>query len=600
MDPQICHINEGHAAFAALERARFHMLDHGIGFRQALLATRPGNLFTTHTPVEAGFDRFPPGLIRQYLGDYVAGLGLDIDEFLALGRVDATASDEPFNMAYLALRICGAANAVSRLHTAVSRGLFASVFPRTPLAEVPVDGVTNAVHVPSWLSPASHRFWLERCGTSCWYGREAVTGCGAAGDGDPSGPAEPAVSHAWKDEDLWSLRCRNRAKLVEAVRNHSAGHHGDPWRSAEERVQPDRLLDPDVLTLGFARRFAGYKRCTLLLRDPDRLARILSDNARPVQLVVAGKAHPSDDEGKAMIRTWAQFMKREDVRQRVSFLVDYDMAVAAQVVQGVDVWVNNPRRPLEASGTSGMKVLANGGLNLSELDGWWDEAYSPDCGWCIGDDLPEGLGGSALDDIEAEQLYRRLERELVPLFYERDACGIPAGWVRMMQNSMERLALEFSADRMVSDYVRRFYLPGAAAFAARTADGSSSAMALLQWMDTVGRLLPGAQVQLVGATDESGRHRFEVRVTANGLEDDFASGRLVVEAYAEPAGILEAASLVHLTLVERDDPDLLFAGEVVSDRPLEHFTPRVRPDHPLAYGRLEMPSLHWLDSLQAE
>jgi starch phosphorylase len=597
--PQIFHINEGHAAFAALERARLFMLDHDIGIREALRAVRPGNLFTTHTPVEAGFDRFPPGLIRQYLGSYVAGLGMELDEFLALGRVDAGNANEPFNMAYLALRTCGAANAVSRLHTVVSKRLFAPVFPGTPLPDVPVEGVTNAVHVPSWLSPDSHRFWSERLGSGCWSTPRADDRDAARAEGGRRSESGPATASGGvllgSDEELWSLRCHNRERLVEAVRTHIAGRHGDPWRPCKEGQRPIDLLDPAFLTLGFARRFAGYKRCTLLLRDPDRLARILSDEHRPVQLIVAGKAHPSDNEGKEMIHAWAQFSRREDVLRRVAFLVDYDMALARAVVQGVDVWINNPRRPLEASGTSGMKVVANGGLNLSELDGWWAEAYSPERGWPIGDTIPEDIDCVTIDELEADQLYSRLEEHVIPLFYERDSRGIPEGWLRMMRGSMEGLAFRFSADRMVADYVDRFYAPGALACEERMAGQADLAVDLERWCDKVRRLLPGVVASHVVAADEDGLRRFEVAVLPYDLKEEFVSGSLAVEMYAEPEGtILEPPLLVPLRLKAEDEDTLLFVGELRSDRPSGHFTARVRPAHAQAFGGLEMPSPHWL------
>ena len=589
LDPEICHINEGHAALAALERARFFMLDRSIGFSEAVTATRPGNLFTTHTPVEAGFDRFPPGLIGQYLGAYASELGLGIDEFLAMGRIDAGSAAEPFNMAYLALRTCGAANAVSRLHEEVSRRLFAPVFPRTPLPEVPVGRVTNAVHVPSWLSAESYWFWKERKGAGCWFGEgsacEPVAAADAAGNGEPA-----------SDEVLWALRLRNRERLVQAVRAHAVRHRGDPWRPDGGGPQVSDFLDADALTLGFARRFAGYKRCTLLLRDPNRLARILSSDERPVQLVIGGKAHPSDDEGKGMIRAWAEFTRRADVLHRVAFLVDYDMAIAADLVQGVDVWINNPRRPLEASGTSGMKVLANGGLNLSELDGWWAEAYAPEFGWCIGAGLPEGGDPSSLDGLEAEQLYSTLEQEVVPLFYDRDAQGIPRGWLRLVRNSMMMLAPKFSAQRMVSDYVRDFYIPGAQAYKARNAGLGATALELETWGRKVAGLLAGVRFERVTVRDQEGKTVLETAISPNGLAEEFRTGSLLVEAYCESESEAGLPSRIGLELHDEVDGCLVFTGAIRSARPMEHFTPRVIAMHPLAFGRLEMPPPVWADS----
>ncbi len=589
LDPEICHINEGHAALAAVERARFFMADNSVNFGEAVTATRPGNLFTTHTPVEAGFDRFPPGLIKQYLTAYASELGLSTEEFLGLGRIDSNSAVEPFNMAYLALRTCGAANAVSKLHAAVTHQLFAPVFPRTPLGEVPVGCVTNAVHVPSWLSAESYRFWKERVGTDWWFGKRSARDSGV--EGSSAGHEEPVF-----DEALWALRRRNREKLVEAVRAHSIRHRGDPWRPSGAGTENRDFLDAGALTLGFARRFASYKRCTLLLRDPDRLARILSSDERPVQLIIGGKAYPSDLEGKAMIRAWAEFTRRADVRHRVAFLVDYDMAIAADLVQGVDVWVNNPRRPFEASGTSGMKVLANGGLNLSELDGWWAEAYTPECGWCIGDGIPEGVDPYALDEIEAEQLYSRLEQEVVPLFYDRDSRGIPSGWLRLVRNSMKRLAPEFSAHRMVSDYVTEFYDPGARAYLLRSSDAGATAREMGEWSRRVVGLLGGVRFERATVRDKDGQRVFEATIHPNGLTDEFRSGSLLVEAYCEPDSGAGVPWRDRLELHDEADGLLVFAGAVCSTRPLERFTARVVPAHPMAFGRLEMPSPVWAES----
>lgn len=579
LEPDICHINEGHAAFAALERAHQLMQEESLGFTEALLATRAGNVFTTHTPVEAGFDRFPPGLIRQYLGEYIAELGMAQEEFLGMGRIDPKSEGEPFNMAYLGLRVCGAANAVSRLHAAVSRRLFAPAFPRTPLAEIPVGGVTNGVHVPSWLSPASDRFWKKWGGEDRW-------------SDDGSGRLHALNA---SDEALWELRGSNRCRLVEAVRAHMARHRGDPWRVGGQGSSVDEILDRNTLTLGFARRFTGYKRCTLLLSDPDRLTEILCREDRPVQLVIAGKAHPSDDEGKAMIRAWAEFTRRVDVSRRVAFVVDYDMAIAASLVQGVDVWLNNPRRPLEASGTSGMKVLANGGLNLSELDGWWAEAHSPEFGWCIGEGIPDDCDAGRRDEAEADQLYRRLEDEVVPLFYRRDEQGIPRDWLRLVRSSMENLAPRFSAGRMVSEYVEDYYVPGARAYAARRGMPATFVSEMNRWKHTVMERLGGVVFESMRISSDPGSRTIEAMLRPNGLDAEFHSGSLLPEAYAEHEDDPDELCRVPLRLKERTDGGIVFVGETASQRPAEDFTLRVVSRHPLGLGALEMPVMVWAD-----
>ena len=552
------------------------MGDWSVDFSQALTATRPGNLFTTHTPVEAGFDRFPPGLIRQYLGEYAAQLRLGPEDLLGLGRIDAGDASEPFNMAQLALRTCGAVNAVSRLHAEVSRRLFARSFPGRPLAEMPIGQVTNAVHVPSWLSEESHKLWNERHGPGIWFG------------GGTSAEQKDAVS----DEALWEFRQRSRGRLVQAVREHAARHRGDPWRPRQDAGPAGGLLDASALTLGFARRFTGYKRCTLLLSDPDRLARISASKETPTQLVIAGKAHPSDDEGKAMIHAWAEFTTRPDVQHRIAFLVDYDMIIAAHLVQGVDVWINSPRRPYEASGTSGMKVLANGGLNLSELDGWWAEAYTPEAGWAIGDER-DHEAELQWDREEADQLYRRLEQEVVPLFFDRDSRGIPRGWVERVRNSMENLAPRYSADRMVADYVTGYYLPGAGAFRERTARGAETAREIEAWKAKVQDGWAGVRLGEIEVREEDDRHVFELRVVPGPLVEEFRAGNLSVEVYAEPESLCDGPVRGPLGLLREAPGDLTFGGSVAATRPARHFTPRILPTHPLLFGGSEAPLTLW-------
>jgi glycogen phosphorylase len=354
--PQVCHLNEGHAAFAVLERARSFMQHSRQPFDVALAVTRVGNLFTTHTAVEAGFDRFSPGLMEHYLGSYAQEkLGVSFHDLMSLGRQNPHDDAEPFNMAYLALRGSGAVNGVSRLHGQVSRHLFAPLFPRWPEDEVPVGFVTNGVHMPTWDSVAADDLWTSACGKDRWQGTTATL--------------EQDV-RTIPDEPLWKLRLINRESLIDYIRTHLPRQLSASGASLGAVESAMHLFDTNVLTLGFARRFATYKRPNLLLHDRERLLRLLTNPERPVQLIVAGKAHPADQPGQALIREWNQFIQRPEVRPHVIFLSDYDMLLAQRLVQGVDVWINTPQRPWEASGTSGMKVLVNGGINLSELDGW--------------------------------------------------------------------------------------------------------------------------------------------------------------------------------------------------------------------------------------
>ncbi len=452
--PDVCHLNEGHAAFAVLERARAFMKDTGEPFEVALAVTRAGNLFTTHTAVDAGFDRFAPALVEQYLGRYVqAELGVTLNDLLALGRQDPADSSEPFNMAYLAVRGSGRVNGVSRLHGDVSRRLFAPLFPRWPEEEVPVGHVTNGVHMPTWDSAAADDLWMEACGKDRWLG---TVNC--------LDETIRSVSTA----RLWQLRTAATAALVAFARERLARQLTASGATPEAVEEARHLFDPNALTLGFARRFAAYKRPNLLLHDPERLLRILNNAQRPVQIIIAGKAHPADRAGQDLIQQWIRFIRRTEARPRVIFLSDYDMQLTEQLVQGVDVWINTPRRPWEACGTSGMKALVNGGLNLSVLDGWWAEAYRPDVGWALGDGRDHN-DDPASDAAEADELYDRLERDVVPEFYARDETGIPIGWVARMRESMARLTPYFSADRAVREYTEQHYLPAAEAYRARAA-----------------------------------------------------------------------------------------------------------------------------------
>ena len=464
--PDVCHLNEGHAAFALLERAHSFMKKTGYSFAVALAATRPGNLFTTHTAVAAGFDRFPPALGEQYLGRYAQEeLGLSLREFLALGRQNPDDAGEPFNMAYLAMRGSGAANGVSRLHGQVSRQLFAPLFPRWPVDEVPIGHVTNGVHMPTWDSAAADQIWTEASGKERWQGTSATL---------------EADLRSVSDEKLWAMRNTSREALVEYARESIGRQMAVVAAEPEAIARTKARLDPGILTLGFARRFATYKRPNLLLHDPGRLLRILNHPERPAQLIISGKAHPADHAGQALIQEWMRFIRRTESTARVFFLADYDMLLAERMVQGVDVWINTPRRPWEACGTSGMKVLVNGGINISQLDGWWAEAYTPEVGWALGDMLEHGED-PAWDAAEAEVLYELLEQQVIPEFFSRNEDGIPTAWVARMRESMAGLTPRFSASRTVREYTEQHYLPAASAYRLRAADKGAAARKLVDW-----------------------------------------------------------------------------------------------------------------------
>ena len=573
--PQICHLNEGHAAFAILERARSYMNDNGVPFDVALAATRAGNLFTTHTAVAAGFDRFPPELAGHYLKAMARDLGIELDQLLAMGRQNPNDPSEPFNMAYLAVRGSGAVNGVSRLHGEVSRRLFSSLFPRWPEREVPVGHVTNGVHAPTWESPESDALWERAAGPDRWAGEPAKL---------------EEQLRALPDADLWQLRTTASRGLIDYTRRRLARERTVQGAPPEEIAAAERMFNFDTLTMGFARRFATYKRPNLLLHDPERLARILTNRSHPVQLVLAGKAHPADTAGQAMIEQWHQFLARPDVSSRVAFLADYDMLLSQQLVQGVDLWINTPRRPWEASGTSGMKILANGGMNLSELDGWWAEAYSPEVGWAIGDGKEHGDDPN-VDAAEAEDLYNLLEREIIPKFYQRDEKGIPTQWIAMMRESMARLTPVFTAGRAVREYTEEHYLPGAAAYCARAAENSKAAKELLEWQRALAENWPHIRFGEIHFETHEREHVFEVPVYLDEVSADAVS----VELYADPTDgdqpIRQTMQRGHELLGSVGG--YTYSASVPATRPASDYSARVVPFKPGAGAPLEANEILW-------
>ncbi len=573
--PNVCHLNEGHAAFVVLERARTWMEEAQQPFDVALMATRPGNIFTTHTPVAAGFDLFSPALMHLYLGDYVRQLELDDRALLALGRQNPDNQDEPFNMAYLAIHGSGAINGVSELHGVVSRRLFQSLFPRWPQYEIPITHVTNGIHVPSWESVAADDRWEAACGKARWNGDLAQI--------------EQALRQL-PAEALWELRNAGRRQLITYARFRFARQREARGASAAAIQQAEEILDPNALTLGFARRFATYKRPTLLLHDPDRFIRLLGDNERPVQLIIAGKAHPRDEPGKALIRQWFDFIKRPDVPHRVVFLADYDMTLAQQLVQGVDVWINNPRRPMEASGTSGMKVLVNGGLNCSELDGWWAEAYTPQVGWALGDGQEHG-DDPAWDAHEAEQLYRLLEEEVIPAFYDRDEHGIPPKWVALMRESMATLTARFSTNRMVREYVERLYLPAAEAYRQRTGRNGEQAKRLHRWRDLLHTRWEQLHFGRLDHQETNGEHYFQLPVYLGEVESE----TIEVQLYADPQdGIVpDVCAMKRAEALPGAIGGFLYTAVIQADRPAGDYTPRIVPSAPGVRVPLEDPHILW-------
>ena len=561
----VCHLNEGHAAFVVLERARSFMQQTGCTFQAALWATRAGNIFTTHTPVAAGFDTYPAHFIDKYFPmfhDFLTRTGLGLQELLALGRKNPDDQNEAFNMAYLAMRGCARSNAVSRLHGEVSRQLFVDLYPRWPQAEVPVSHVTNGVHVPSWDSPWADRLWTEACGKQRWLG---------------STDTLHKSIQSLKDETLWKLRASERKDLVHYARRRLALQLGQVGAAPEQVNSAAQVLDPNALTLGFARRFATYKRPNLLLHDKARLIRLLSDPARPVQLIIAGKAHPDDTAGQRLIQEWVRFVRQSGIRGHVVFLEDYDIALAQQLVQGIDVWINTPRRPWEASGTSGMKILANGGLNLSELDGWWAEACSCDVGWSLGDGR-EHDSDLDWDAAEAEQLYQRLENEIIPLFYTRDAQGLPRQWLKLIRNSMMKLAPQFSSNRMVQEYVEQLYHPAAIACENRSRQQGRLAKQLDQWHHTLKLHWDQIHFGNINVTRKNDVWLFQVQVYLGEIKPE----HIRVELYADASN--EDGPQVQTCECGEKIPGAIhgysYSTNLRTNRPSTDFTARVISHHP--------------------
>jgi starch phosphorylase len=573
--PEVCHLNEGHAAFAVLERARTFMEETGQPFEVALAVTRAGNLFTTHTPVAAGFDRFDPRLIEQYFGWYGQNkLGISFHDLMALGRENPSDPLEPFNMAYLAVRGSGAVNGVSRLHGQVSRQIFMPLFPRWPEDEVPIGHVTNGVHMSSWDSEEADALWTDSCGKDRWHGTLETL--------DKDMAAVP-------DSRLWECRASARESLIHYVRGRLSRQLEAVGASSEEVEDGKHIFDANVLTMGFARRFATYKRPNLLLHDPERLLRILTNPQRPVQLIIAGKAHPADYAGQAMIREWTQFIRERGARRHVVFLSDYDMLLTGQLVQGVDVWINTPRRPWEACGTSGMKVLVNGGINLSELDGWWAEAYTPEVGWALGDGKEHG-DDPAWDAAEAEMLYTLLEREVIPEFYTRDPNGIPVAWVARIRESMGRLTPFFSANRTVREYTEEYYIPAASAYCERGADKGAMGAKLMTRQWALERSWSDLRFGEMKVTRGIEKHAFEVQVYLGGVDPDSVR----VEVYADGVNgdepvrqeMARGRQLVGAN-------GFFYSAQVPSDRPVTDYTARVIPRLPGVTVPLEVALILW-------
>ena len=490
-EPTVCHMNEGHSAFAALERARVLISEKDFDFGTAIEAVKAGTVFTTHTPVPAGNDAFSPAMIDQYFGDYMKSLKLDRYGFLALGREQPTNDAENFSMTVLAIRTANVSNGVSKLHGVVSRKMWKNLFPGVPEAEVPITSITNGVHTLTWVAPEIGALYDRYLGAA-WQ-------------------EKPTAFEVWQraehipDAELWRTHERCRERLVSMARTRLGKQLRLRGASPSEAAAADEVLDPEALTVGFARRFATYKRGTLIFRNLARLDAILNNKDRPVQFIFSGKAHPKDQGGKELIAQVTQYARRAEFRRKIVFLEDYEMNVARLLVQGVDVWLNNPRRPLEASGTSGMKVCVNGGINLSILDGWWDEGYEGDNGWRIGSG-EEMVDLQQQDEIEANSLYDLFEREIVPEFYTRGPDNLPRGWLKRMKRSIASNVAAFNTNRMVRDYAEICYMPSYRREMKLSAADYAGAKELAKWRRKLVEGWPAVRVEEVDAPPHDPLH----------------------------------------------------------------------------------------------
>ncbi len=575
--PTVYHMNEGHSAFLSLELIRRRMEQFHLTFSQAREAASASLVFTTHTPVAAGHDYFPPELMNRYFKDFIPKFGIGLDDFLALGRQDPANNQEKFCMTILALRLASFSNGVSRLHGQVSRNLWRQLWPGTPEDEIPIGHVTNGVHFRSWISQEMNGLYERYLG--------------------PNWREQPADLKAWQRvdsisaEELWRTHERRRERLVSFARArlyHQLLRRGALQAEVEEAAE---ALDPETLTIGFARRFATYKRATLLLRDKKRLAEILNNPKNPVQIIFSGKAHPQDSAGKELIREIVSLAREPQFRRRIVFLEDYDLAVGRYLVQGVDVWLNTPLRPNEASGTSGMKAIANGALTLSTLDGWWDEAWhmagenGAPIGWAI------GRGESYLDreyqdTVEAEALYNTLEGDVVPTFYDRRADGLPYRWISLMKSSIRTLCPLFNTNRMVREYVEQLYLAAHSGQRELLDNGAVRAMALAKSMDRIRSAWPQVRI-LTLAPMKSAEIKmgeglsFQAQVQTGLLEPE----DLTVEVYAgrlNSDGEIVEPMIVPMKPVRREKDGCLFeiAAIPCCSSGQYGYTVRVLPRHP--------------------
>ena len=583
IDPEVFHMNEGHSAFLALERIRRKVVEKKLEFYSALQIVASANIFTTHTPVPAGNDSFPREMMREYFGDFAKELGIPFDELFSFGQTRVDRSD-PFSMTILALRMSRHSNGVSKLHGEVSRSLWRDVWNGVPVHEVPITSVTNGIHTKTWMAPEFSALYRKYLGE--W--EEHIT--------------EPDF---WRgvidipDAQLWETHQQLKHRLVEFVRERVRIRRERIGDSPEAIRNVNRILDPEVLTIGFARRFATYKRGALLFSDKERLKRLLNDTTRPVQFIFAGKAHPRDEGGRALIQEVYRFSREAGFENRVVFLEDYDSYIARRLVQGVDLWLNNPLRPMEASGTSGMKCAPNGGINLSVLDGWWHEGFNGNNGWAIAAEISDGTV-EFQSAVDANSLYQLLENQIIPLYYAKPDGKLPLAWLQLMRESIRSVTPVFNTHRMVKEYTERLYIPAARSHESFSQNGCEPATQLSQWKARMRKDWPQVRIHDVQVGNKDRQNILvgeSLQVSAHIYLGDVDPNHVRVEAYhgeADNGGIKNPSVSILNASGRNGDGSYLYQGSVpASESGAYGFSVRVVPTHPHLMQSHELRLIAW-------
>jgi starch phosphorylase len=583
IDPEVFHMNEGHSAFLALERIRRNVAEKKLDFYSALQIVAAANVFTTHTPVPAGNDSFPKDMMRKYFGDFAKEIGIPFDELFSFGQTRVDRSD-PFSMTILALRMSRHSNGVSKLHGDVSRGLWKDVWNGVPTPEVPITSITNGIHTKTWMAPEFSALYRKYLGE--W--EEHIT--------------EPDF---WRrvmdipDAQLWDAHQQLKRRVVEFVRERVRLRRQRIGDSPEAIRNVNRILDPDVLTIGFARRFATYKRGALLFSDKERLKRLLNDTTRPVQFIFAGKAHPRDEGGRALIQQVYKFSCEAGFENRIVFLEDYDSYIARRLVQGVDLWLNTPLRPMEASGTSGMKCCPNGGINLSVLDGWWLEAFNGNNGWAIAPEINDGTV-EFQSEVDSNSLYQLLENQIIPLYYAKPDGKLPLAWLQLMRESIRSVTPIFNTHRMVKEYTERLYIPAAQSHGNFSQNGCEPATNLSQWKSHMRKVWPQVRIYDVQVGNKDRQNILvgeSLQVSAHVNLGDVDPSHVRVEAYhgeADNGGIKNPSVTVLNPSGRNGDGSYVYQGLVpASESGAYGFSVRVVPTHPNMMQPHELRLITW-------